>query len=340
LIVAASRPGTTYLAMANDLMAAVGAGGRVRVLPVAGDGGRANLQDALFLRGIDMAIVPANVLDQAKASNSFGGGLTQRLAYVTVLYGEEVHVIAGPGVAAIGDLHGKRVAVPGEDGTAQFTAGDIFQRLGVEVETVPMATADALAEVRAGTVAAAVLVGGKPLVQVSALPKDGSVRLLSLPFAVLPGDAYAPAVLVPEDYPALIPPGAIVETVAVGAVLVTAKGNEAARRVAKHTPAVLDAIARLAISQRHPKWKDVNLGAALPGWSRLEAAESWLKRVAAQRKEAIEGAAGAPTPAPAPRRAANPVRASDLAASRRKKLLDEFDAWARQSTVISEAAAR
>src|SRR5262245_10746565 len=235
LIVAASRPGTAYLAMANDLSSAVGTNGGVRMLPVAAEGGLANLRDALFLRGVDLTIIPRNVLAHAKASNAFGGGLQQRLAYVTLLYSEAVHVVAGTGIAAVGDLAGKRVAVPVDDGTAQFTLTDIFQRLGIAVDSVPMAPADALDEVRAGTVAAAVLVGGKPLDQVAALPKDGSLHLLSVPFPLLPADAYAPAVLRAEDYPALIPPDTLVETVAVSAVLVAARGEDAARRVAKHT---------------------------------------------------------------------------------------------------------
>lgn len=334
LIVAAGRPGTAYLAMANDLTAAMGADGRGRVLPVEGDGGPANLQDALYLRGVDMAIVPANVLAHAKANNAFGGNLAQRLAYVTVLYSEEVHVVAGAGIAAVGDLRGKRVAVPADDGTAQFASGDILQRLGIPVERVSVAPADALEEVRTGAVAAAILMGGKPLGQVAALPKDGSVRLLSLPFAVLPSEAYAPAVLLPEDYPALIPPGAIVETVAVNAVLMASRGEEAARRVAKHTPAVLDAIARLAISQRHPKWRDVNLGAALPGWPRVEAAETWLRQASAQRKEALRGASDQPP------HSDGRIKSSELATNRRKRLLDEFDAWARKTAASSEDAAK
>src|SRR5262249_39462807 len=149
-------------------------------------------------------------------------------------------------------------------------------------------------EVRTGTVAAAILMGGKPLRHVAGLPKDGSMRLLSLPFAVLPSEAYAPAVLLPDDYPALIPPGAIVETVAAHPVLVASRGEETAHRVARHTPAILDAIAKLAISERHPRWRDVNLGAALPGWTRVESAETWLKQASAQRKEVLQGPSDLP----------------------------------------------
>jgi TRAP-type uncharacterized transport system substrate-binding protein len=333
LVIAASRPGTAYLAMASDLSSAIGSSGNVRVLAVAADGAHANLRDLLFLRGVDMAIVPSNVLAHAKATGAFGNALTQKVAYVTALYSEEVHVVAGQGITVIGDLAGKRIAVPAEDATAQFTAGDILHHLGIAVETAPMAPADALSAVRTGTVAAAVLVARKPEALVAALPKDGSLRLLSLPIAAMPGDGYSPAVLLPEDYPALIPPGAIVESLAVRAVLLAGRSDEATRRVAKHTPTVLDAIARLAASSRHPKWRDVNLGAVLTGWTRVEAAETWLKQASAQRREARQDHFDQVV------RVERRVKSSDLSAPQSKKLLDEFEVWARQS-VVSESAAK
>jgi len=332
LIVAASRLETPYLSMAGDLAYAVGADGSLRILPIAAEGGLASLQDLLLLRGVDLAIVPANVLAHAKATNALGGGLQQRLAYVAPLYGEEVHVIVGPGVASPTDLRGRKVAIPPGDGTVQFTAKDMLQRLGVTFEEVQMETADAVREVRSGTIAATLLVAGKPVPLVSALPKDGRLRLLSLSLPKAPGEGegYAPAVLLPEDYPALIPPGTIVETVAVGAVLMASKEiDDSARRVARHAPAVLDAIARLAVSQRHPKWKEVNLGAVLPGWPRVPAADAWLARASAQRREALQGQFDEFL------RAEKQLKASDLSDPQKKKLFDEFQAWARKS-VTSE----
>jgi TRAP-type uncharacterized transport system substrate-binding protein len=65
-----------------------------------------------FLRGIDMAIVPSNVLAHARANEAMGGGLAQRVAYVTRLFAEEVHLLVGTGVASIEDLRGKQIAVP------------------------------------------------------------------------------------------------------------------------------------------------------------------------------------------------------------------------------------
>jgi TRAP transporter TAXI family solute receptor len=332
LVIAAGRPGTNYLAMAGDLAAAVGASSGVRLLPVATDGGIANLQDLLFLRGIDLAIVPANVLAHARTANGLGGALPQRITYITALYSEGVHLIAGRDIAAIGDLRGKKVALPAGDGTVQFTVNDIFKHLDIAVESVPMDPVEALEEVRDGRIAAVLLMGGKPMARVSALPKDGSLHLLSLPYERLPGEGYVPAVFVPEDYPALIPPGAIVETVAVGAVLMAAKGGEEARRIAKHTPTLLAAIGTLAASERHLRcWRDVNLGAVLPGWFRSEAAEKWLSDAFAQRKQQLKGVSEPP-------RAVKTAKSTAPAAPKeRKKLFDEFEAWASQSAAVEAA---
>ena len=107
--------------------------------------------------------------------------------------------------------------------------------------------------------------------------------------------------------------------------------DDAARRVARHVPAVLDAIARLAISQRHPKWKDVNLGAVLPGWTRVPAAETWLARASAQRREALQSQFDEFV------RAEKQAKSPDPTDPLKKKLFDEFQAWARNSVTVERA---
>jgi len=60
LLVATGRPSTSYLGMVGDMAALPASGDEVRIVPVAGAGGVQTLRDLLFLRGIDMAIVPSN----------------------------------------------------------------------------------------------------------------------------------------------------------------------------------------------------------------------------------------------------------------------------------------
>jgi TRAP-type uncharacterized transport system substrate-binding protein len=328
LLVATSHPSATYFGMASDLAAVVSGTDGMRILPVASNGGALTLRDLLFLRGIDMAIVPSNVLMHAKANEALGGGLTQRLAFVTRLYSEEVHLLVGRSVGSIEDLRGKQIAVPSDDGTAQFAAQDLLGRLQLGAELVTASPADAIDKVRAGSLAAAVLVGGKPLPQLLRLPRDGSVRLLDLSFARSLDEAYSPAVFVADDYPALVPPGQMVETLAVSPVLLTNSGKgseEAARRVARVIPVLFGGLSGLALADRHPKWRDVNLAATLPGWSRFAAAEQWLAKAREQQAGSLQKRFEDFL------RATRQPGAPDLSAAERKKLFDEFVGWTRKS---------
>jgi len=328
LLVATSHPSTSYFGMVGDLASVLSGSEGVRIVAVAGNGGLLTLRDLLFLRGIDMAIVPSNVLAHAKTTEALGGGLVQRVAYIARLYSEEVHLLVGPSVRSIGDLSGKQIAVPAEDGTAQFTAQDLFERLKLRAELVAATPTEAIARMRAGNLAATLLIGAKPLPHLAGLPRDGSVRLLDLSLARNLDEVYSPAVLVADDYPALIPPGQIVDTLAISAVLVANLGKgseESARRVAKVVPPLFAGLSGLALADRHPKWRDVNLAATLPGWLRLGAAEEWLGRAKEQQAGSLQKRFEDFL------RATRKPGAPDLSPAERKVLLEEFVGWTRKS---------
>ena len=67
---------------------------------------------------------------------------------------------------------------------------------------------------------------------------------------------------------------------AVGAVLIAynwPKTNiDRYRRVQRFVEAFFPRIAEFQRPPHHPKWRDVNLAASLPGWIRFEAAQAWL----------------------------------------------------------------
>jgi uncharacterized protein len=193
LMILSGRPGTTYFTMARDIVSAIGETNDLRLMAVDGAGGADNIRDLLYLRGIDLALVPANVLAHPNTAATFGPNVPQRLHYIARLYGEEIHVLAGRGIGSIDDLRGKKIAVPLQDGNAEFSVNDLLQNLQIEAEVVPMAAADAIDEVRSGTLAALVTMGGKPLRFVAGIPKDGSLRLLPVPHSERLGDAYAPS---------------------------------------------------------------------------------------------------------------------------------------------------
>ena len=157
-------PGTTYFNLVHDMAAALAGSSDLRLIALDAPGGIESLRDLLLLRGVDLALVPENVLDYADAMVSFGVGL--RLTYITELYREEVHFLVGPGTESVENLRGKKVAVPREDGNAEFTARDLLRRLRIRrirVDIVKVAAPDAIDEIRSGALAALVLMGGKPL---------------------------------------------------------------------------------------------------------------------------------------------------------------------------------
>ncbi|MPZ39071.1 MAG: hypothetical protein GEU95_13635 [Rhizobiales bacterium] len=328
LMLLSGRPGTSYSIMARDIASSVSEAEDVRVLAVDADGGADSLRDLMFLRGIDMALVPANVLTHADATAAFGSGLPQRLTYIAQLYGEEIHIMVGRGIASIEDLRGKKVAIPPQDGNTEFSVHDVLRRLKIDAEIVPTATADAIDEVRSGALGALVLMGGKPLRFVAAMPKDGSLRLLPLPHGEALGNAYSPSAFRSVDYPSLIADGQTVETVSVGAVLVannTPKTGESYRRVAKFVPAFFSALSELAGPQWHPKWSEVNLAVNVAGWRRFAAAEEWLARIKKEQSVVMQrnfeeflSTTGGPG-------------VSTLSPQRRRELFEEFVKWTRKS---------
>jgi uncharacterized protein len=52
--------------------------------------------------------------------------------------------------------------------------------------------------------------------------------------------------------------------------------------VQRFVDAFFPKIAEFRKSPYHPKWREVNIGATLPGWSRFDAAQAWLDRHAQQ----------------------------------------------------------
>jgi TRAP-type uncharacterized transport system substrate-binding protein len=337
LMILGGYPGTTYFGIAHDIAAALGGGDGLRLVAVDAAGGTESLRDLLFLRGIDLALVPVNALVYANAAGIFGTGLQGRMTYVTQLYGEELHILVGPGTGSFENLRGKKIAVPPEDGNAEFTIRDLLQRLHVEAEVVKVAATDAVDQVRAGTLAALVLMGGKPMRFVAGLPKDGSLRLLPVPSSQALEDAYSLAGFRSDDYPALIPGGQTIDTVSVNAVMVannTAKWEDSSRRVARFVPAFFGALSELVGPQRHPKWGEVNLAAPLAGWSRTPAAKDWLDQTKQEQSASVQkvfddflrasSTPGAPPPSP----------------KERRQLFEEFVKWTRGSTGSPNPAVR
>src|SRR5262249_62194670 len=92
----------TDVRIAEDLANVLDDGATRRIVPMVGKGSLPNLMDLKALRGIDVAIVQADVLDFAKAQRSPQG--IESVPYIAKLYNEEFHLLAGADVKSVQHL--------------------------------------------------------------------------------------------------------------------------------------------------------------------------------------------------------------------------------------------
>jgi hypothetical protein len=108
-----------------------------------------------------------------------------------------------------------------------------------------------------------------------------------LPYSKNLADFYTLGEFTSEDYPGLVPDGETVDTIAVPSVLAVynwPKNTDRYRRLARFVEALYTKWNNFQEPPRHPKWKDVNLAATVPGWTRWSVAEDMLRKL---RQDAV-----------------------------------------------------
>ena len=315
----------TYVTIAYDLSAVLDDGDEFRVLPVIGKGGGQNIKDVRFLKGVDLGITQSNLLGYYKRTNELGV-IDDKIVYIAKLFNEEMHLIvhADSGINSIHDLAGRKVNFSDVGSGTQLSTRDIFERLGIKAVELNMGQGDAFEKLKSGEIAATVLIAGKPTGSTSKLKAAEGFRILPVAFEKPLQQDYLPATLTHEDYPGLIAPSQKVDTIAVGAALIAftwPKGTDRYRRIQKFVDTFFPRLAEFQKPPRHPKWREANLAAVLPGWKRFEGAEEWLRNrdqvVARERDQFGEFLA---------RRVSKPVA---LSSEERDRLFQEFLVWSK-----------
>jgi uncharacterized protein len=329
----------TYMAIADDLSTVLDDGDNFRILPVIGKGGGQNIRDVRFLKGVDLGITQSILLNSLRRSNEIGS-LDDKLVYIAKLFNEEMHVVvrAESGITELAQLAGRKVNFSDAGSGTQLTSRDVFNRLEIKVHEVNLALADAIEQLKTGEISATVLIAGKPAPALARLKADEGLRFLPVPFGRHLQADYLPATFGHDDYPALLDDGEAIDTVAVGAVLFAynwPKGSDRYRRIETFVEHFFPKLAEFQKAPRHPKWREANLAAVLPGWTRFEAAEQWLarNRKAAPALTAAPGL-GAPkaVPSAAVREqfnaflAARP-NATGVTPAERERLFQDFLKW-------------
>ena len=319
----------TYLQVANDLASVLNDSDRLRILPIVGVGGPQNIRDVRYLKGIDIGLTQLSVLNSFRSSNQTLGKYDDKIVYIAKLFNEEVHLIAGPEITSIEQLNGRKVNIDEVRSGTSYTMRDIFKRLGIKIEEVNVTQGQAFEKLKSREIAATAYLAGKSAKLIANLKFERGMHFLSVPFASEIASEYLPTSLTHDDYPDLIPPGQVIETIADEVVLIGynwARNTDRFRRVQRFVEAFFPKIAEFRKAPNHPKWREVNLAVKVKGWKRFEPADEWLaaSRIAetADLQANSPQLIAAPEPASPQRGVASPVR--------NEQLFQEFLRW-RQS---------
>jgi uncharacterized protein len=284
----------TYLQIAYDLADVLNDGDNLRILPIAGIGGPRNIRDVRYLKGIDIGLTQTSILNNFRRSNERMGQTDDKIVYIAKLFTEEVHLVARANVTSIEQLRGLKVNLDAKGSGTSYSMRDVFKAVGIEIEEVSMSQAEAFEKVKSGEIAATVLIAGKPVRSMSKLNSADGLHFVPVPYPPQLLADYYPSTLTHDDYPDVIAAGQSVDTISVGAVLIAYNWQKKVnadryRRVQRFVEAFFPKIAEFRKPPRHAKWREVNLATKLPGWTRFEAAQTWLDNQHAEASAEQQG---------------------------------------------------
>jgi uncharacterized protein len=279
--VAGGQLSGTYMTFANEMAEVLDDGDNLRVVPIVTYGAASNLDDLLYLRQVDVAVTQADVFDYFRTQRKISN-LEHRVNYIVRLPVSEMHVLARSEIQTIEDLRGKKVSFGPAGSASSLTGTIVFQRLGVQVEQVLYDNPTALQKLKSGELTALVRVIGRPIDFFAKIPANSGLHFVPIPFSKTFADYYTLGELTNKEYPTLVPEGQPVDTIAVPAVLAVfnwQKGNDRYRRVERFVERLFTKWEKFREPPRHPKWRDVNLAATVPGWNRWGPADEMLRRI-------------------------------------------------------------
>lgn len=134
---ALSEPGSEASQILNDISVTLDKERLVRLLPMSGYGGPANVRDLLQLRGTDLAIVNNDVLtylDLAKALPE----ARRKVSLVSPLFQQSVFLFGRGSFVSINDLQGRKIGVPAWRPSRGVTARTVLGSLKVKAEVLEL----------------------------------------------------------------------------------------------------------------------------------------------------------------------------------------------------------
>jgi TRAP-type uncharacterized transport system substrate-binding protein len=318
----------TYMTFANELAEVLDDGDNLRILPIVSYGAASNLDDLLYLRGVDVAVTQSDVFEYFQTQRKTAG-LQSRVHYITRLPVSEVHIMAKRNIRSIEDLRGKKVNFGPAGSGSSLTGPIIFQRAGVKVEQTQFDNPVALQKLRSGEIDALIRMVSKPIDFFAKIPAKDDFHLVPIPFTQTFSDYYTLTEFTKAEYPTLISEGDTTTGLGVPAVLAVYNWpaqSDRARRVKRLVERMFANWEKFQTAPRHPKWKEINLAATVPGWTRWAPAEEQLQIMRQQQAQSVSVGSGAGRPTSAGR-----IDFDKLSSAERERLYREFQQWQQQS---------
>jgi TRAP-type uncharacterized transport system substrate-binding protein len=269
---------------ATDMARVVNEGGVMHVLPIVTRGPTENVNDLLYLKGVDAAIINSDSLEEYKSQVP---QIQQRITYIISLFPSELHIFVRPEIGSLQDLVGKKVNFNTQGTAAAYSGPLMFSRLGLEVEKMFIPHPLALERMRRGEIAGVVFVTSKP---VDAFVKgrwEAGYKFLPVEYGSQFEDYYLPSSLEFTDYPNLVAKGERIPTIAVPTILTAYNwrvDSDGYRRVSRFVNDLFSRVDKLQLPGFEAKWKDVNLRAKVPGLERFRAAQEWIDRASVAKQ--------------------------------------------------------
>jgi TRAP transporter TAXI family solute receptor len=279
--IATGQLDAAYPALAQDIAKVLDDGDNLRVIPMITYGSVGNIEDLLYLRNVDIAFTKADNFAYFREKRNIN--LRDRIHYITRLFDAEMHVLVRPEIRNWEDLRGKKVNMGVAGNAAHTTVPIVMKALDIDFEILTVDHAIGIEMMKKGEISAAIRVGGKPMTTFTKVPPNSGFRFLPVSayeFAQKFSETYVLGKLTNSDYPSLIPPGEEITTIAVPDILAVynwPKNTDRYQRIEKFITAFFHNFPKLRAEPFHPKWKDINLSATIPGWTRSEIAERMLR---------------------------------------------------------------
>ena len=232
----------------------------LRAIPMIGSGAVRNVEDLLYLRGVDLTITFADTLDFME-KQGVHPDIKDRVRYVTRLWDTELHIIAHKKFKSIYDLAGEKVHFSSIGSGTYLTMTNLFDSLDIEVDVQSEKRSVALERFKSGEIAAMASSSAVPWSFATQFSSEDGLHLLDIPTEAVP-DGYETSSWSSDVYPNLIESGGTVATIRNPAVLLAYNWQESHPRCAKvsrFVAAFKENFSDLLKEPYQPKWKEVDL---------------------------------------------------------------------------------